>query len=84
MRHMAMRVIEAIYFIVILPMTVKTEDTIETSRSVLISSYVAFSCILNLTFFLTFYMIKKKSLDWKTFYEMNGFWKEIGTATGRE
>jgi len=84
MRHMAMRVLEGIYFIAILPMTVNSKNTIETTKTILLSNYICFICVFNLIFFIGFYIIKKKTLDWKFFYQMNGFWKEVGTASGRE
>jgi hypothetical protein len=84
MRYVAIRIVEAIYFIFFLPQTTKNPASVETTNSVLISSYIATSSLISLTLFTLFFLICKKSKKWALFTHSMGFWKEMGTASKGE
>lgn len=74
-RDIAMKMVEAVYFIFFLPLSA-IENT-EISNLILVTSYTSIFSLLNLFFFAFIYLINKKNQQWKIEIQLKGYWVEI-------
>jgi hypothetical protein len=70
-----MRVVEAVYFIFFLPLSA-IENT-ELSNLILTTSYTSLFALLNIFYFMFFFMLKNKCQKWQQDIRLKGYWVEV-------
>lgn len=70
-----MRIVEAVYFIFFLPLSA-IENT-ELSSLILTTSYTSLFALVNLFYFMFFFLLKHNCAKWQQDIRLKGYWIEV-------